>query len=61
MLFLKVKVPLFMLIQQLVYFAKGSGCLWLDKLKDGVLSKKWTKYFVGVLIEAKIRPLDITR
>ena len=34
------------MIHKLVYVVKGTGCLWLDKFKDGVPSIKWAKYFV---------------
>ena len=35
-----------MVIHQLVLVAKGSGCLWLEKIKDGVPSIEWAKAFV---------------
>ena len=35
-----------MVIQRLAYVAKGSGCLWMEKFKDGVPSIKWDKAFV---------------
>ena len=46
MLLLNLKVTLFMVIQWLVYVAKGDGLLWLGKIKDGVPSIEWAKAFV---------------
>ena len=62
---LKFKVPLFMVIQRLVFVAKGGGCKWLDSFANGQPSIKWAKAFVADeqwgLTEKEMRPLDITR
>ena len=61
---LNFKVPLFMVIHQLFYVSKGSGCLWLENFKYGVPSIKWAKDFVEDPqwgpTEAKMGPLDRT-
>ena len=55
---LNFKVPLFMVIQWLVYITKEVRCLWLEKLMDGMMSIKWDKDFTGDpqwgLIESKM-------
>ena len=62
---LNFKVPLYVVIQRLVYVSKGAGCLWLEFFMDGVTFIKWSKYLVEDpqwgLTEEKMRPLDITR
>ena len=65
MQYLNFKVPLLMVIQRLIYVAKGERCLWIENFKDGEPSIKWDKYFVEDpqwgLAEAKTGLLGITR